>query len=112
MDDHAVLKSMKLSWLQHLDLAGAVIITITFLLALVGSYLDSLILMLAFPIGIGINVFLRWFQNIYFYELVKCPKCSSKLNYFKNGKKVPSEQAWGSLRQGKGCKKCGWQPTI
>ena len=110
MDDHAVLKSMKLSWLQHLDLVGAVIIAITLLLALLGSYLDSLVLMLLFPIGIGINVFLRWFQKFYFYEFAICPKCSSKLNYFKNGNKIPSEKAWGALRQGKGCKACGWKP--
>ena len=112
MDDHVVLKSMNLSWLQHLDVAGAIAIAVCLVISLIGSYIDSILLIFMLPFGFTINIFLRWFQSFYFYEYVKCAECRSKINYFKNGKKIPSEQAWGALRQGKGCRVCGWKPIV
>ncbi len=103
---------MGIGWLQHLDVAGTIIMFITALIAIVGSSLGNKCLVILFPIGITINFIFRWFEKYYFYELVKCPSCKSKLNYFKNGNRVSSEQAWGQLRRGYGCRVCKWKPKI
>ena len=47
-----------------------------------------------------------------FYNLVKCPRCSGKLNQFKNGKNVPMKQAYTQLHNAYGCRHCGWKPDV
>jgi hypothetical protein len=46
-----------------------------------------------------------------FYNLLRCPACQAKLNRFKNGNRVPSKQAHAELKNGSGCRHCGWKPA-
>ena len=110
VDDNAILKTMKLNWLQKLDLVGFALTAFGLLLTIAGSFLGNFEMLFAFPIAILVNFFLRWFQTYYFYEQVKCPICHARLNYFKNGNKVPDAEAWSRLRRGQGCRCCDWSP--
>jgi hypothetical protein len=112
MDDDSVIKAMKLSWLQHLDVVGVGIVAVSIMIALIGLYLDAKSLLVLPPLAVAANFLLRWFQIYYFYEHVKCNECGARLNYFKNGNKVPSEQAWRRLRKGIACRVCGWKPIV
>lgn len=46
-----------------------------------------------------------------FYNLLTCPACGGRLNRFRNGKRVPGKQAHTQLRNGFGCRHCGWKPS-
>ena len=45
-----------------------------------------------------------------FYHLIKCPTCGKKLNKYKNGKNMPTKNAFTALEKGTGCRWCGWTP--
>jgi hypothetical protein len=65
---------------------------------------------LAAGAGFALALVVTLVQSYCFYNLVKCPVCRSKLNRFKNGRKVPLKQAYTQLQNGYGCRRCGWTP--
>ena len=109
---YPTLQELGLTWIFHLEWISAAVlpgsIVVGFLLAAVSRQEDAL----GAPTAIGFVVSLLFLfaHHYFFFSRVLCPSCGGKLNRFKNAKNVPVKQAYTQLRNGYGCRHCGWKP--
>jgi hypothetical protein len=110
MEKNITLDVLGLKWLEFIDLVGSISLAVGAIVGGIGYFVVSKNFIWLFVFCLFMAIVFNLSHQSIFYALVKCPNCKSKLNYFKNGNKVPNEQAWGDLRRGKACRHCGWQP--
>jgi hypothetical protein len=97
---------VKLYWVEMTILLGSIVVNFA-----LGWWNPDWLgwgVMVGFPLAFVV-AFIQWYC---FYDLVKCPACNGKLNRFKNGNRVPIKQAHTQLRNGYGCRHCGWKPDV
>ena len=58
----------------------------------------------AIILGIAASMTHYWL----FYYTVLCPQCGNRMNFYKNGKKVPQKNAYTRLDTRGPCRHCGW----
>lgn len=112
MSKYPTLQAIGMRWIVSFEMFGTclfvALVLLGFSLPLVGRPYDPTY---AF-IGVVFMFVMGLMHYLVFYELVKCPSCSGKLNKFKNGNNVPIKQAHIQLNNGYGCRRCGWKPNL
>jgi hypothetical protein len=101
------IEAVSYQWIFKLERIGLIImllsVPINFLLAFWNREWLGLGVTIGFSLALAIHLIHFWC----FYNLVKCPYCSGKLNKFKNGNNVPMKQAYARLRNFHACPHCG-----
>lgn len=110
--DYPTLDQLGMGWVVHFEMSGRYLfigfVILGFVMKLLGfSYLPEFAA-IGFACMISLEIIHYWI----FYNQVKCPACSGKLNRFKTGRNVPIKQAHTQLSNGYGCRHCGWKPRI
>ena len=105
------LKIIRMQWLEFYDFLSPACLIFGVIATGAGYLFDVHQLKFAMLIALVGSAFFYFFEDYFFYDLVKCPKCKEKLNVFKNGNRVPDNQAWNQLSNDYGCRHCGWKPS-
>ena len=109
---YPLLEATNKQWVVVLELAATGALLLGIVVNFVFAAWRPNLLGLGFGVGLAAFFAMSAFASYAFYNFVKCPSCGNKLNRFKNGKKVPSKQAYTQLKAGHCCRHCGWQPAV
>lgn len=108
---YALLEAIGKQWVVGVDMWAmaffGVCVVANFAVGYFRPDLFGIVVLVGLPVAFAIS----FFGDEVFYRGVRCPACKERLNYFKNGKRVPSKQAFAQLREGGRCRHCGWEPT-
>jgi hypothetical protein len=109
---YPLLEATKKQWIVALELAANGILLAGVAATFVVAVWRRDLMGIGFASGAAISLAMTLYASYAFYNLVRCPACGGKLNRFKNGKKVPTKQAFTQLKAGHRCRHCGWQPSV
>ena len=99
-------------WVSALDVASTVILIASVALGIaLAVFVDGALLVTVVGIGVALSIAAGIANYHVFYNHVNCPRCKGNLNRYKNGKNVPTKQAYSQLANGYGCRHCDWKPN-
>ncbi len=112
MKHYPLLQATNKQWIVALEIWSGYVLLCGAAASLVIAVWSADMMGLGFGAGLVLSFAMSFYARYAFYNLVKCPSCGKKLNRFKNGKRVPSKQAYTQLQVGKRCRHCGWEPAF
>ena len=107
---YALLEAIGKQWIVSVEILATALFGVCIVANFVVGYIWPDLFGLGALVGFVALFAVSLFGREMFYRGVHCPACKNRLNYFKNGKRVPLKQAYTQLRAGGSCRHCGWQP--
>lgn len=62
--------------------------------------------------AIGVAILSSLLRDTVIYKILKCPSRKENLCHYKNGNRMPDDVAIRELYSYRGCRHCGWQPSV